>query len=57
MNVINFPDRHDFENLSLAERMLIIESWIEEMDDNLPRIREAAAAIDKLIEANKKYLT
>ncbi|WP_164836397.1 hypothetical protein [Sinorhizobium medicae] len=55
MNVINFPAQNEFEDLSLSERMIIIESWHEEMEDNLSRIRESAASIAALIEANKKH--
>ncbi|ASP88158.1 hypothetical protein [Sinorhizobium meliloti] len=54
-NVINFPNSAEFEDLSLAERMIIIESWHEEMEDNLTRIRESAASIAALIEANKRF--
>lgn len=54
-NVINFPAHNEFEDLSLSERMIIIESWHEEMEDNLSRIRESAASIAALIEANKKH--
>jgi|GEM_PF-5007403 len=53
--VINFPAQNEFEDRSLPERMIIIESWHEEMEDNLTRIRESAASIAALIEANKKH--
>ena len=55
-NIINFPTSEEFENISLAERMLILESWQEEMEDNLTRIRESTAAIGALIEANKNHM-
>ncbi|WP_193378240.1 hypothetical protein [Sinorhizobium fredii] len=57
MNVINFPAQTDYEDLSLAERMLILESWHEEMEDNLTRIRESAAKMVELMEANRKHLS
>lgn len=54
-NVINFPNSAEFEDLSLAERMIIIESWHEEMEDTLRRMRENVASIEALIEANKRF--
>jgi hypothetical protein len=54
-NVINFPKSAELEDLSLSERMIIIESWHEEMEVNLTRIRESAASIATLIEANKRF--
>ncbi|ASY63623.1 hypothetical protein SJ05684_c21820 [Sinorhizobium sojae CCBAU 05684] len=56
-NVIEFPSFPEFEELSLFERMMIIEAWQEEVADNLTRIRESAAAIEKLVEASKKHLS
>lgn len=54
-NVISFPNSAEFEDLSLAERMIIIESWHEEMEDTLRRMRENVASIEALIEANKRF--
>lgn len=55
-NIINFPTSEEFEDLSLSERMLILKSWHEEMEDNLTRIRQSTAEIAALMAANKKHM-
>ncbi|GCA50648.1 hypothetical protein KGO5_03095 [Sinorhizobium sp. KGO-5] len=55
-NVINFPNSAEFEDLSLAERMIIIEQFNADIHVELNRIKDAADKIKELIEANRKQI-
>lgn len=58
MNVIDFKSRDDnnqFEDLSLSERQIMIESWNSDMAQHLDEIRKHAAELEALLKAREAF--
>lgn len=48
-------DYHEFESLSVTQRMLMIDDWQSEIDRNLVELKDASAKLSRLAKKQSGY--